>query len=331
MSETITERIEDFALSAKEKPKAEFAHIGVVGCGTTGQKITIMVATKGIDVFFLELSQEKIEEAYLEIEEQLNETISHWGMTENEKKLTLSRIHGTLDYNDLATCDLIIESILSQQKNRGLAIRKEIFKKAEAVVSDHAIIATNATTTVVTELAAELDHPERCISLHFSTTSPGADIVEVVRGLYTSKTVCDNIRRFTTLIGKIPIPVEESPGLISVRLGVALIGEACDLLMEGVGTKEDIDFVMKRGLGLPIGPFEMADKIGLNRVERWMHNLHREFGDQKYVPSPLIKKLVRAKRYGRKTCHGFYKYNEHGHKLKDQTQDADCDKSVKRK
>lgn len=326
MSDTLIERIEDFALSAKEKPKAEFSHVGIVGCGSTGQKIAIMVATKGIEVHFLELSEEKIEEALKEIEELLDEKISHWGMTESEKKLALSRLHGTLNYNDLASCDLVIESILTQQKNRGLDTRKQIFKQIEAVVDDHALIATNATTTVVTELASELQHPERCVSLHFSTTAPSADIVEVVRGLYTSESVCTNIRRFCTLIGKTPIPVEESPGLISVRLGVALIGEACDLLMEGVGSKEDIDYVMKHGLGLPIGPFEMADKIGLNRVERWMHNLHREFGDQKYVPSPIIKKLVRAKRYGRKTCQGFYKYDEHGHKLKDQSAEVECEK-----
>ncbi len=324
MSETIIEQIEKFALSAKEKPKAEFSHVGIVGCGSTGQKIAVMIASKGIEVHFLEVSQEKIDEAYREIEEMLNETISHWGMTNSEKKLILSRIHGTLSYKDLSACDLVLEAILSQKEDRGIKIRKQIFKEIEKVTSKHAIIATNATTMVITELASELKHPERCVSMHFSTTAPGADIVEVVKGLHTEESVCDNIKRFCTLIGKNMIPVEESPGLISVRLGVAIISEACDLFMERVGTVEDIDYVMKRGLGLPKGPFEMADKIGLDRVERWMINLHREFGDPKYIPSPIIKRLVRAKRYGRKTCQGFYKYDEYGHKLKDQTKNIDC-------
>jgi 3-hydroxybutyryl-CoA dehydrogenase len=124
------------------------------------------------------------------------------------------------------------------------------------------------------------------------------------------------------LVNKVPIHVEESPGLVSVRLGVALIGEACALLMEGVSSLEDIDFVMKNGLGLPLGPFEMADKIGLDRVERWMENLYNEFGDRKYKPSPILKKLVRAERLGRKTLQGFYKYDQNGQKLKDQTYDG---------
>ena len=326
MSETKIERIEDFALSAKERPKTEFSHVGIIGCGTTGQRITLMIASKGIEVVFLELNQKQIDEAYEEMEEQLDEKINHWGLTKGEKKLIMSRIHGTTDYYDLKICDLVIEAILSQQEDRGVEIRKEIFKKVENVVSDHAIIATNATTTIITELSSELEHPERCISLHFSTTAPRANIIEVVKGLYTSESICEHVRRFSTMIGKTPIPVEESPGLISVRLGVSLIGEACDLLMERVGTQNDIDFVMRRGLGLPIGPFEMADKIGLDRLERWMQNLYNEFGDKKYVPSPIIKKLVRAKRFGRKTCHGFYKYDDQGHKLKNQDKEIGCRK-----
>ena len=123
------------------------------------------------------------------------------------------------------------------------------------------------------------------------------------------------MKKFTTLIDKIAIPVEESPGLISVRLFVSLIGEACDILMENVSSKGNIDLAMKNGLGLPLGPFEMADRIGLDKVVRWMDNLYNEFGDMKYKPSPLLKKLVRANRLGRKTHSGFYIYNEQGRKI----------------
>ncbi len=324
MSEKFTESLSDYALSSSSRTKMMFSKIGIVGCGTTGQSITLMIAGRGIEVVFLELTQEKIDEGYREMIEQLDEKINHWGMTESEKKLILSRIKGTVSYEDFSECDLVIESILSKTREYSRDVRKSIFLNIEQHVSIETIIATNSTTTVITELSSELEHKERCVSLHFSTTAPNARIVEVVKGLYSSPIVCENIRKFAKLINKDPIPVEESPGLVSVRLGVALISEACEILMEGVATKEDIDYVTRNGLGLPLGPFEMADRIGIDRVERWMENLYNEFGDLKYKASPIIKKLVRAKRYGRKTCQGFYKYDTLGQKLKDQNLPADC-------
>ena len=324
MSELITESLEEYRLSENATPRMKFSKVGVIGCGTTGQSITLMIAGRGIEVVFLELSQELIDEGFNEIREQLDEKINHWGMTENDKKLILSRIKGSLNYADLKGCDLVIESTLSKTREFAKDIRRAIFKQIEDHVDRNTIIATNSTGSVITELASELIHKDRCVSLHFSTTAPDAEIVEVVRGLYSSEEVCINIRKFAKLINKSPVPVEESPGLISVRLGVSIIAEACDLLMEGVGSKEDIDFVMKKGLGMSLGPFEMADKIGLERVVRWMDDLYNEFGDRKYKPSPIIKKLVRAKHYGRKTCEGFYRYDELGYKLKDQTQKVNC-------
>lgn len=325
MSDIKTEAIENYALSAKSKPKVQFSQVGVVGCGSTGQSITLMIAGRGIEVVFLELNQNKIDEAFTEMEEQLDEKINHWGLTESEKKLILSRIKGTLSYKDLKNCDLVVESILSKQREYSVDIRKDVFRRIEEHVSEHTIIATNSTTTVITELSSDLEHKGRCVSLHFSTTAPEAKIVEVVRGLYANEDVCRNVRKFCKLINKHPIAVEESPGLISVRIGVSLISEACDILMEGVGSKEDIDLVMKNSLGLPLGPFEMADKIGLDRVYRWMENLYNEFGDKKYKASPILKKLIRAKQLGRKTCEGFYKYDEQGNKLKDQYRSSvDC-------
>jgi 3-hydroxybutyryl-CoA dehydrogenase len=324
MEDLIIEQIEDYALGKKERPKAQFSQIGVVGAGTTGQRIILMIATKGIEVVFLDLNEEIIKHAFEELAEELDNRIEHWGMTDGDKRAVMSRIKGTTDYADFKDCDLVIESILSKQREYSLDIRKGVFQKIEEHVSPHAIIATNSTTTVITELASGIKHKDRCLSLHFSTTNPGANIVEVVRGLHASEDICQSVQKFATLIGKIPIPVEESPGLISVRLFVSLIGEACDTLMEGVASKEDIDLTMRNGLGLPLGPFEMADKIGLDRVVRWMENLYNEFGDMKYKPSPLIKKLVRAERLGRKTCMGFYTYDAHGNKINSMKRVENC-------
>ncbi|MCK5537744.1 MAG: 3-hydroxyacyl-CoA dehydrogenase family protein [Bacteroidales bacterium] len=314
MSELI-ENLEEYALSADAKPKAMFSQVGVVGCGSTGQRITLMIATKGIEVVFLEVSKSKIKEAREELEELLNRRIEHWGMTDSEKRSTLSRIKGTVTYADFKNCDLVIESILSKQREFAVEIRKDIFKRIEDNVSPDAIIATNSTNSIITELSAHLEHPNRCISLHFSTTAPEASVVEVVRAFHTDRSICDKVQVFTSLIGKKSIPVAESAGLITVRLFVGLISQACDVWMEGVSTIEEIDLAMKNGLGSPLGPFEFADKAGIDRLERWMENLFNEFGEQQFKAPPIIKRLVRAGHSGRKSGMGFYQYDEKERKI----------------
>jgi len=310
------ELIEKYALSEKSKPKSLFSHVGIIGCGSTGQSITLMIASKGIDVIFIELSQQKIDEALVEIAQELDNQIDHWGMTATDKKLIMSRIKGSLNYADLSPCDIVIESVLSKTREFSRDIRQVIFERIEKHVSRNTIIATNSTTSVITELASVLKYKDRAVSLHFSTSTKGATLVEIVKGIHANDEVCDNLRKFTKLIDKVPISVEESPGLVSVRLGVALVSEACDLLMERVATLPEIDFIMKNGLGLPTGPFELADKIGIDRLVRWMDNLYDEFGDKKYKPSPIIKRLYRANHLGKKTGRGFYEYDDHGNKIK---------------
>lgn len=315
MSDLIIEPVEKYGLSQKKKPKAQFARVGIVGCGTIGQNITRMITMSGIEVAFIELSEEKVHHALDEIEQELDKMIDHWGMTNTEKRLTMSRIRGSTDYRSLKDCDLVIEAIKSKTREMMVDERKRIFKKIEKHVSKHTIIATNSTTTVITELSSELEHNDRCVSLHFSTTSPDANIIEVVRGLFTSDETFENVKKFSKLIGKTAIPVDESPGLISVRLYAVLVNEACDILMEGVGSKEDIDKTVRNSMGWRLGPFEMADKIGIDKVLRWLDNLYREFGDMKYKACPTIKKFVRSNNLGRRTGRGFYQYDEHGKKI----------------
>jgi len=314
MAELIVEPIESYALSQKDRPKALFAKVGIVGCGVNGRSIAIMISARGIDVVFIEVSEEKIAEAYDGMNEELDNMINHWGMTASEKKVIISRIKGYTDYSYLKGSDLVIEAILSKTRENSVGLRKEVFKQIENNVDTHTIIATNSTTIVITELASELKHKERCISMHISTTMPDADIIEVVRGLYTSQEVCDNIRKFAKLIDRVVIPVQESPGLISIRIFVALVNEACEVLMERIGSIDNIDLTMRNGFGLPLGPFEMSDKIGLDKVLRWMENIYNEFGDSKYKASPIIKRLVRGNHLGRKTGQGFYMYDKDGKK-----------------
>ncbi len=314
MSQIKVEPIEQYGLSSKDRPKQLFSKVGIIGCGTVGQTIALMISQKEIEVIFIELSEEKIKHAKEEIGRVLDNMIDHWGMTPGEKRAVLSRINGYTDYSKLKDCDLVIEAIRSKTRERRISCRKEVFKKIESVVSSDCIIATNSTTIVITELSSELEHKERCVSLHFLTNTPNAKMVEVVRGLYTSDEAYQKAVKFISMIGKEPILVDESPGLISIRVFVAQLNEACEVLMEGVGTLEDIDKTMRIGLGQVLGPFEMADKIGLDKVVRWMENLYNEFGDKKYMASPILKRLVRSKNFGRITGKGFYVYHEDGKK-----------------
>jgi len=198
----VVEPIENYGLSKKERPKALFSQVGVVGCGTTGQIITLMIAETGIEVVFLEISEQKIKQAFQEMTEILDSKINHWGMTVSDKRSILSRITGTLKYEDFADCDLVIESILSKTREFSLDVRKAVFLNIEKHVSEDCIIATNSTTIVITELASELKHKERCVSLHISTTAPDARLIEIVKGLHTSEEVCENTKKFAKLINK---------------------------------------------------------------------------------------------------------------------------------
>jgi 3-hydroxybutyryl-CoA dehydrogenase len=315
MSEVLVEQIENYGLSKKDRPKTLFSKVGLVGCGSVGQSIALMISQKELEVVFIELSEEKISNAFLRMEKELDNMIEHWGMTPGEKRAILSRITGYVGYEHLKGCDLVIETIRSKTREQRVICRKEVFKNIEKYVASDTIIASNSSTIVITELSAELEHKERCVSLHFLTSVPGAKMIEVVRGLYTSDDSYNKVFKFVKMLGKLAIPVEESPGLISVRMFISMVNEACDIMMEGVGTKNDIDTTMRIGFGLPLGPFELADKVGLDKVLRYMDNLYSEFGDKKFKASPVIKKLVRAHQFGRITGKGFYEYDEAGRKI----------------
>jgi len=297
-----------FSLGGRLKPKGNIQTVGIMGCGSVGQVITRIVAQYGMDVVFLDLTEERLKEIYHDIEGQLDRVIAQWGITSSEKKLILSRIKGTTDYNGLRNCDLIIETISSRQKGTLLSLRKELFQKVESVVSKKAIISSDLSTLIISDLAVVLKHPERAIGVHFIEPIDKTNIVEVVKGRQTSDETYDKISRFLRMINKKAILINESPGNISTRILIPLINEACEILMEGVASISDIDETMKETTGYIYGPFEIADKIGLDKILKYMDNLYQEYGDKKYKASPVIKRLVRANYLGFQTKKGFYNY-----------------------
>jgi 3-hydroxybutyryl-CoA dehydrogenase len=318
MAKTITEPIERYGLSKRHRRRTLFSNIGVVGCGNEGSEIATTAAIHGMEVVFLEPNKEKIANAFSRIESKLDEKITNWGLTENEKKVILSRIHGTTSYVDFQHCDFVIEVIRYNDHTgeRQVEARRDVFYQLEQVLDPAAIIASNVTTVMMTELASELKHQERCIGMHFMINIPGSQILEIVPGLHTSPETLEKVSKFAKLINHDYIDVMESSGLVSVRLFLTQLNEACQILMEGISTVEDIDKVLTVGYGHSLGVFRTADKMGIEKIVKLLNNLYDEYGNIKYKPSPILLRKVRAKDYGISTGKGFYVYDESGNVVK---------------
>jgi 3-hydroxybutyryl-CoA dehydrogenase len=309
----MSERLEDFSLGKSMQSKGTIQKIGIVGCGTMGQELSVLISQAGIDVAFIDVSEGRVTEVLKRIEKQLDDRISRWGLTNSEKKVILSRIKGSTEYSTISDCDIVFETVNSKKKGTSLELRQQIFRKIEEVVSPTTVISSNTATLMISEIASVLEHPERAIGLHFFSPVEKIKIIETVRSVYTNSETFATVRKLAILISKKLINVNESSGNISTRMIVPIINEACDILMEGIATVADIDETMKETSGLQLGPFEMADKIGIDKVLKWMENLYIEFGDQKYKPSPILKRMVRANLVGRRVGEGFYVYQGDRH------------------
>jgi len=298
----------EFGLGDKLKVEGKINTVGVVGCGSVGQGITLLAARYGMDVVFVDVSESRIKEIFTDMETQLDDEINHWGMTSSEKRLVLSRVKGTINFADLKDCDLVIEAISSRKRGTLVEPRQEVFAKIEAVVREDAIISSNISTLMISDLAKVLAKPDRAIGMHFIQPIDITNIVEVVNGVKSSDEAYEKVMRFCQMIGKKGVPVNESPGNISTRMVIPIINEACDILMEGIASVEDIDYTMQETFGHNVGPFALADIIGLDKILVYMDNLYAEYGDSKYKASPVIKRLVRANYLGRSVGKGFYNY-----------------------
>lgn len=305
----MSERLEDFSLGKTEQPKGSIQKVGLVGCGAMGQEIAVMLSHSGIEVAFIDISEDRVAEVIKRIERQLDNRISKWGLTNSEKKLILSRISGSIQFESLKDCDIVIETVNTKKKGTSLELRQEIFKSIEAVVRPEAVITSNTATLMISEISGVLKRPERAMGLHFFSPVEKIKVIEAVRSVNTNDETYATVSKLALLIGKRLIEVSESAGNVSTRMLVPLINEACNVLMEGVATVADIDIIMKETSGLQLGPFEMADKIGLDKVLKWMENLYAEFGESKYKPSPILKRMVRANMVGRRVGEGFYLYS----------------------
>ena len=218
--------------------------------------------------------------------------------------MILSRIKTTINLEDLSKTELVIEAVFED-----FQVKKKMLQELDKILPAEAIMASNTSSISITKLAAVTSRPAQFMGMHFMNPVPLMNLVELIKGLATSRETFDQVKGLTEKLGKMPVEANDFPGFISNRILIPMINEAVFALMEGVGTAESIDSVMKFGMNHPMGPLTLADLIGLDVCLNIMEVLHEGFKDPKYRPCPLLRKMVDAGYLGRKTGRGFYEYN----------------------
>ncbi|MCT4594032.1 MAG: 3-hydroxybutyryl-CoA dehydrogenase [Anaeromicrobium sp.] len=278
--------------------------IGVLGTGTMGAGIIQVFAQKGYEVCVRARRDSSIERGLATVSKNLDRLIKKERLTEEQKSEVMGRIHTSTDISIMKDCDLIVEAA-----TENMEAKKELFAQLDELCKEDTIIATNTSSLSITEIASATNRPDKVIGMHFFNPVPVMKLVEIIKGIATSDETKEVIVELTKEIGKTPVEVDEAPGFVVNRVLIPMINEAIGILADGVATKEDIDEAMKLGANHPIGPLALGDLIGLDVCLAIMEVLYNEFGDSKYRPHPLLRKMVRANLLGRKTKKGFFDYN----------------------
>lgn len=278
--------------------------IMVIGSGQMGNGIAQVSAQAGYEVILNDVKMDFAEKGLENIKKNLSRDVEKGRKTEEEKQSVLDRITLSADKQDAENCQLVIEAAVEN-----LAIKQEIFKELDGIVSEDVILSTNTSSLPITDLAAVVSHPERFIGMHFMNPVPVMKLVEIIRGIQTSDEVYQTIHDLSIEMNKVPVEVNDSYGFVSNRVLMPMINEAAFALYQSVATAEAIDQVMELGMNHPMGPLKLADMIGLDTCLSIMEVLYDGFNDPKYRPAPILKKYVAAGYLGRKSGRGFYTYD----------------------
>jgi 3-hydroxybutyryl-CoA dehydrogenase len=279
----------------------------IIGAGVMGQGIAHTIAAAGLEVMVVEKDIEHLEKSKSDLTESIEREIKRWAMTQSEKKSILSRIDWKCTLEKINEYDLIIEAV-----GEDFQLKQLIFSELDSLAKKDAIFVSNTSTLSLTKIAETTSRPDKIIGMHFLHPVPKIPMVELIKCLHTSNETVETVKVFAAKIGKTPVEVYEYPGFVTTRAIVPLLNEAMYILLEGVADTKDIDTAMKLGYNFQYGPLEMADMMGLDEVLAWMDSLWKTLGEPRYRACPILRKLVRERKLGKKTGEGFYKYDEDG-------------------
>jgi 3-hydroxybutyryl-CoA dehydrogenase len=282
----------------------EIKKVGVLGCGLMGSGIAQVSATAGFDVTVLEVEQKFLDKGFAGIEKSLAK-FAEKGSLKEPPQAVRARLKGTTNMQDLADCDIVVEAVIEN-----IVEKKKMYAALDAIAKKDAIFATNTSSISVTELMSSTKRPERFIGLHFFNPVPLMKLVEVVKTIATAPDVYDTAYEFGKKLGKVPVRTSDKTGFIVNRLLVPYLLDAVRAYEEGVGSIEDIDNAMKLGCGYPMGPLTLLDFVGLDTTYYITHVMYDEFKERRFASPPLLKRLVMAGWYGKKTGKGFYDYSD---------------------
>ncbi len=278
--------------------------VGVVGAGTMGNGIAQVFATRGFEVTLVEVDDATLNRGMASIEKSLGKLEAKGRLGDQTAAAVLARLKKSVQLTDLAACDLIVEAITERE-----SIKLEVWREIDRIAKRDAIFASNTSSISITRIAAATSRADRFIGMHFMNPVPLMKLIEVIRGYDTSDATLATILALSETLGKTPVQANDYPGFVANRILMPMINEAVFALMEGVAKAEAIDEIMKLGLAHPMGPLRLADFIGLDTCLAILEVLHRELGDDKYRPCPLLRKLVEAGHLGDKTGRGFYPHD----------------------
>jgi 3-hydroxybutyryl-CoA dehydrogenase len=301
-------KLEDFLGNTYSVPEDnQLNSVVIIGAGVMGQGIAQTVAASGMEVLIVEKDEGHLKRSKESLAESIDREIKRWAMTSSEKKSIMNRILWETNFKKVNEYDLIIEAV-----DEDYDLKLSIFKELDQIARKDIIFVSNTSTLSLTKISEATARQDKIIGMHFLNPVPKIPVVEIVKCLHTSNYTVEVIKAFAARIGKTPVEVYEYPGFVTTRAIVPLLNEAMFILLEGVATAKDIDTAMKLGYNFQYGPLEMADMMGLDEVLAWMETLWKTLGEPRYRACPILRKLVREKKLGKKTKQGFYKYDDNG-------------------